>query len=115
MIFQVFEVEDLRIMIYGQLNPFSIVRLSVTYREMRDILYTTELKRWNVGNWDVDTHLVRFVDDHLRFWSILGKCNAIVFGSNALQLIEGVCFEDNDLDIYFNDMNGMVSFGTYLQ
>lgn len=55
MIFWVIEIEDLWITVCGRLNPFSIIRLSITCHEMHDILYTSDLKRWNVGNWDVGT------------------------------------------------------------
>lgn len=113
-IFEVMEVKDLRDKICEQIDLFSIVHLFVLCHGLYNILYTRDLRRWNIGKWDVDSRLRRFVDDPCLFWSNLDRSGGVMSGLNALQFLGGVYYPDSDLDIYFDDLEGLQEFGKYL-
>ena len=50
--------------------------------------------------WDVDRALKPFVDDPKGFRSQLGRCDALVSGSFALQFFMRTLWPDSDLDIF---------------
>ena len=60
-------------------------------------LYRTLIR---LQHWNVDRDLLRFVEDPRRFRSQLGKCNALISGSFALQFFERVAWEGSDLDLF---------------
>lgn len=84
---------DVRTSLFSSLDVQSLVRLSATCKQLHsDIL----------ALWDVNLRLCRFfgdVDTSKAFRSQLGRCNALIAGSFALQFFEGVLWTESDLDI----------------
>ncbi len=64
--------------------------------------------------WNVDLLLGRFVQDPLLFRSQLGRYDALVSGSFAVQFFDRVQWTDSDLDIYIKGGVSTDAFGTYL-
>lgn len=50
--------------------------------------------------WDVDRVLNRFVRDPAGLRSQMGRCDALISGSAALQFFERVTWKESDLDIF---------------
>ncbi len=55
---------------------------------------------------DSNKRLRRFVDDPARFSSLIGRYDALISGSFAVQFFERVMWHDSDLDLYVEDGPG---------
>ncbi|MCJ1469260.1 hypothetical protein MMC07_007893 [Pseudocyphellaria aurata] len=87
----------------------SIVALTRTCRGL------SELYRYLIPlQWNVDRLLSRFVSDPDRFRSQMGRHNALVSGSVALQFFERVLWKEADLDIYVEQGESAEAFAKYL-
>ena len=65
-------------------------------------------------HWDIDKNLRRFVDDPYRFRSQMGKCDALISGSFAVQFFERVTWTASDLDIFIQEGNRANAFKEHL-
>lgn len=95
--------------ICSYLSIGSIIALTQTCRGL-STLYQSLLP----SQWNVDRHLRRFVQDPQFFRSQMGKHNALVSGSVAVQFFERVFWKDSDLDIYIERGPNAHAFGEYL-
>ncbi len=64
--------------------------------------------------WNVDKRLRRFVQDPSALRSQMGKCDALISGSFAIQFFERVTWPDSDLDFFVEQGEGCESFCKYL-
>ncbi|KAM3066470.1 hypothetical protein ACMFMG_012055 [Clarireedia jacksonii] len=64
--------------------------------------------------WNVNAHLRRFVDDPLRFRSMLGRYKAVLLGLNVVEFLAGEQYEASDLMICFDDNAMAWEFVDYL-
>lgn len=74
-----------------------VINLTRTCKAL-SCLYQTLVGHRN--HWNVDRDLLRFVRNPRRFREVLGKCDALISGSFALQFFERILWEGSDLDIF---------------
>lgn len=87
----------------------SIIALTRTCRGLSGLYQSLLPLQWNV-----DRLLSRFVRDPQFFRSQLGRHNALVSGSVALQLFERVLWKESDLDIFIERGDDAEAFAKYL-
>lgn len=70
-------------------------------KDILNLLKTCWTMRHNIkaNEWDINDRLSRFLDSPTAFRSQLGRSNALISGSFALQFFERVVWPDSDLDI----------------
>lgn len=66
--------------IWNLLGIQDLINLSRTCRELH-----SQFLQAAPSIWDINKHLLRFVSDPVGFRSLLGECNALVSGSDALR------------------------------
>lgn len=101
------------------LGIYPIRRHLMQYLDTRDILklYRTS---WAIrldikaNEWNVNHRLARFFKDPTAFRSHLGRANALISGSFALQFFERVTWPESDLDIMIRDGDGLEEMDRYL-
>lgn len=64
--------------------------------------------------WDPDTFFSRWFTDPLTFRCLLGRCDAIISGSQALQFFDRTEYEDSDLDIFMRPA-GVIRMSEWLR
>ena len=64
--------------------------------------------------WNIDRTLQRFVNDPYGFRSQMGRYNALVSGSLALQFFERVVWNDSDMDVFMTKGDGATEFARYI-
>lgn len=96
-----------RICFYLPIN--SIIALTRTCRKL-STLYQSLIPR----QWNVDRLLGRFVRNPQLFRSQMGRCDALVSGSAAIQFFDRVFWKEADLDIYIEEGENADAFGEYL-
>lgn len=64
--------------------------------------------------WNIDRTLQRFVNDPCEFRSQMGRHNALVSGSLALQFFERVVWNDSDMDVFITKGDGATEFSRYI-
>jgi hypothetical protein len=74
------------------LDTKAVVALYQTSTTVRAFVYAHE--------WDINAKLRRFVDKPTALRSTLGRYQALISGSFALQFFERVVWSDSDLDIF---------------
>lgn len=87
----------------------SIIALTRTCRGLSRLYQSLIPQQWNV-----DRHLSRFVRDSQFFRSQMGRYNALISGSVALQLFERALWKESDLDILIEKGENARAFGSYL-
>lgn len=93
------------------LRIVDVITLTRTCEPLSHLYQTLlELKPWNV-----DHDLLRFVKDPRGLREQLGKHDALISGSFALQFFERVCWEESDLDIYVEQGEGATQLTRYLK
>ncbi|KAI1415796.1 hypothetical protein F5Y13DRAFT_186651 [Hypoxylon sp. FL1857] len=93
------------------------------YLGIEDILNlarTSSAMRHNIRNndFDINSKLARFIQNPTRFRSQLGRSDALISGSFALQFFERTVWLDSDLDIVVQDgenLNGLSKFLTEVE
>lgn len=95
--------------ICSHLSIDSIIALTRTCRGLSTLYHSLIPLQWNV-----DRLLSRFVQDSQFFRSQMGKNNALVSGSVAIQFFERVVWKESDLDIYIEEGEKATAFGNYL-
>lgn len=86
-----------------------IISLTRTCKQLSNLYQTLLPLQWNVNR-----TLERFVRDPSAFRSQLGRCDALVSGSVALQFFEKVIWQESDLDIYVENGSCTDDFSAYL-
>ena len=87
----------------------SIISLTRTCRKLSDLYrYLIPIQ------WNVDKRLRRFVQSPSSLRSQMGKFDALISGSFAIQFFERVTWPDSDLDFFVEQGQGCESFCKYL-
>lgn len=87
----------------------SILNLTKTSKSLASLYHTLLPYQWSLNR-----SLHRFVKQPTGLRSQLGKCNALISGSFALQSFERVFWDESDLDIFVQDGRGSGELGLYL-
>lgn len=90
--------EPVRRSVTSFLDPKSLLALSGVCQEIRSSV------RENV--WNINSRLGYFVEDPVRFRTVLGRHQGLISGSFALQFFEGVRWDGSDLDLFFDQDSG---------
>jgi hypothetical protein len=69
---------------------------------------------FNRRAYNVNRHLSRFFVNPFEFRAIQAHSGALISGSNALQFLDRIYYENSDLDLYVEDKN-REEVGVYLQ
>lgn len=64
--------------------------------------------------WNINKKLRRFVTNPQNLRTELGRYDALISGSFAIQFFDGVIWEESDLDIYVKRLEGDAPIGKYL-
>lgn len=86
------------------LRPRDIICLRRTCKDIREYL-----------QWDINAKLQRFFNNPCAFRSELGRCEALISGSFALQFFERVTWPQSDLDIFAEEGGNFHSMCIYLE
>jgi hypothetical protein len=77
-------------------------------------------KRWSghisthlKERWNINKKLKRFIADPQRFRTELGRHDALISGSFVIQFLNGVVWDESDLDIYVHEVKA-AELGHYL-
>lgn len=81
--------------ICSYLEPRDIIALQKTTKQLARPLESLFQTQWNING-----RLNRFVGDPVGLRSQMGRCDALISGSFALQFFDRVVWNDFDLDIY---------------
>jgi hypothetical protein len=90
----------------------SIVRLKAV-----NFLLKSIIEGYIRNQWDIDSFLSEWFDGEHRpceFREVLGQCDGIVSGSQALQFFDRTYFPDSDFDIFLRP-EGTLRMGRFLQ
>lgn len=87
----------------------SILHLTQTCKSLSNLYHVLLPYQWSINH-----ALHRFVKQPTGLRSQLGRCNALISGSFALQYFERVVWNDSDLDIFVQDGRGTGELGLYL-
>ncbi|KAI1322604.1 hypothetical protein F5Y16DRAFT_386197 [Xylariaceae sp. FL0255] len=85
-------------------------------KDKLSVMQTSSAYRQGMKNtvWNINKRLLRFFENPLTFRSQLGKCDALISGSFALQFFEGVLWKESDLDIFVESGNNTEAMEKYL-
>lgn len=101
------------------LNIYLVRQCLMQYLDTRDLLrlYRTSWAiRLNLkdNDWNINYRLSRFFKNPMAFRSCLGRSNALISGSFALQFFERVSWPDSDLDIMVKEGDPLEQMGRHL-
>jgi hypothetical protein len=65
--------------------------------------------------WNVDKVLKRFVNNPKKLREQLGKSDALISGSVALQFFECCQWDESDMDVFIKEGAGAASFAAYIK
>lgn len=81
--------------IFTYLGPGGIMALRATTKQLVHTIDMLSKVQWNINR-----SLKRFVNDPVRFRSLMARHEALISGSFALQFFGRIVWKDSDLDIY---------------
>ncbi|KAI1098501.1 hypothetical protein F4804DRAFT_350322 [Jackrogersella minutella] len=88
------------------LSTKDIIRLCQTSWTIRRAIMDNE--------WDINTKLERFIRYPYQFRSQLGRSDAFISGSFALQFFERIAYPESDLDILVQDSESLESLSEFI-
>ena len=88
------------------LDTKDVLRLCSTSTKLRQHILPVE--------WNINARLRRFLKDPIAFRNQLGRSDALISGSFALQFFERVIWQESDLDIVVEEGTGADKLAEYL-
>ncbi|KAI0012491.1 hypothetical protein F4779DRAFT_614462 [Xylariaceae sp. FL0662B] len=101
------------------LNIYPIRERVMSFLDTKDILRLRQTS-WSIrqdiiaNEWNINTKLERFIKHPVGFRSQLGKSDALISGSFALQFLERVVWPESDLDIMVQDGENLEGLARFL-
>ncbi|KAG2123282.1 hypothetical protein DEU56DRAFT_830141 [Suillus clintonianus] len=92
---QVFSSAPVYDLIFCDLSPRTLVRLSLTCRTTHKAVTRFFKRAYNVNR-----HLSHYFPDPLSFRSLQARTGLVISGSNALQFLDRTFYPESDLDVY---------------